>query len=234
MKRFISRIKGLFSSKNRPISGSDENRSTKSVMRSIYRNKSWGGRKHDFYSGAGSHTKNVVEPYIKVVSKFLESFEHKLDVCDLGCGDFNVGRNLVSSAKTYIGIDIVPELIERNLLLFQNNRLKFQCLDIVTEDLPQADCILVRQVLQHLSNKEISQVSAKLKQYKHIIVTEHLPKGEFVPNADKSTGAGIRLSKNSGVVLTAPPFNLNPVSKKELLRVRYKKGDIVTYLYSII
>ncbi len=235
MKKFISRmVKSLFSSKNHTEEEGKGNRSTRSVMSSIYSNKSWGGKTHDFYSGAGSHAKNVIEPYIKCISEFLESFEPKLDVCDLGCGDFNVGKNLVNSANNYIGIDIVPELIKRNQMLFQNDKLKFSCLDIVTDHLPQADCILVRQVLQHLSNNEISQVTTKLKGCKYVIVTEHLPDGDFVPNKDKSTGAGIRLSRGSGVVLTAPPFDLKPVSQKELLRIKYKKGQIVTYLYSNI
>lgn len=206
-------------------------KSTKEVMSDIYEKKRWGGRQKDFYSGSGSHSRKVVQPYIKVISSFLKDFEDGLIVCDLGCGDFNVGENLVPYSKKYIGIDIVDDLIERNKKLFINEKLEFQCLNIVIDNLPMGDCILVRQVLQHLSNEEIITVVKKVEKFKHVIVTEHIPKGEFVANAEKSTGAGIRLSKNSGVVLTEPPFNMNPEKSTELLRIRYRGALIVTTHY---
>lgn len=205
--------------------------STKEVMSEIYEKKKWGGANKDFYSGSGSHSRKVVRPYNKVISSFLQSFENGLVVCDLGCGDFNVGEKLVPYSKKYQAIDIVEDLIERNKKLFINDKLEFHCLNIVTDDLPDGDCILVRQVLQHLSNKEIKAVVKKLEKFKHVIVTEHLPKGDFVANAKKSTGANIRLSKNSGVVLTKPPFNILPLTSKELLSVKYRGALIVTTHY---
>ncbi|KQC31791.1 SAM-dependent methyltransferase [Flagellimonas eckloniae] len=200
-------------------------------MSEIYEKKRWGGRQKDFYSGSGSHSRKVVQPYIKTISSFLKDYEDGLIVCDLGCGDFNVGKNLVSYSKRYIGIDIVDDLIERNKKLFVSEQLEFHCLNIVTDNLPKGDCILVRQVFQHLSNEEIKKVVKKIEKFKHIIVTEHIPKGEFVANAEKSTGAGIRLSNNSGVVLTEPPFNMNPERSTELLRIKYRKALIVTTHY---
>lgn len=223
--------------KRKEVSGAkasdDENlpASTKEVMTDIYKRKKWGGAHKDFYSGSGSHSRKVVLPYVKVISSFLESFENGLVVCDLGCGDFNVGKKLVPYSKKYQAIDIVEDLIERNKKLFIDDKLEFHCLNIVTDHLPDADCILVRQVLQHLSNKEIKAVIEKLKKFRHVMVTEHVPKGEFVANAEKSTGASIRLSKNSGVVLTKPPFNFTPLTSKELLSIPYRGALIVTTHY---
>lgn len=209
----------------------EEDRSTKEVMSEIYQKKKWGGRQKDFYSGSGSHSRKVIRPYIKTVSSFLGNFENRLVVCDLGCGDFNIGKNLVQYSKKYIGIDIVDDLIDRNKRLFKNEKLEFHCLNIVSDNLPNGDCILVRQVLQHLSNEEIKMAVKKFRKFKHIIVTEHIPEGEFLPNIEKSTGAGTRLSKNSGVVLTAAPFNMDPVESTELLRIRYRGALIVTTYY---
>ena len=31
-------------------------------------------------------------------------------MCDLGCGDFNVGKELVKHAKRYVAVDIVADL----------------------------------------------------------------------------------------------------------------------------
>lgn len=205
--------------------------STQEVMEAIYTNKTWGGRKHDFYSGQGSHLDKIVNPYVKKITQFLETFEPKLTVCDLGCGDFNVGSRLVAHSDGYIGVDIVPQLIERNKQRFQDAGLEFQCLNIVTDTLPEADCVLVRQVLQHLSNDEIARVVPKLEKFKYVIVTEHLPKGDFVPNLDKKTGANIRLSSHSGVVLHEAPFDFKPMKQRELIQVHIKKGQVVTSLY---
>jgi 2-polyprenyl-3-methyl-5-hydroxy-6-metoxy-1,4-benzoquinol methylase len=230
----IDRIfKKLFAKEKEARSEGDfkKDSSTEEVMGSIYRKKTWGGRKHDFYSGQGSHLSKIVDPYVKKILQFLESFDPKLTVCDLGCGDFNVGNRLVDASSRYIGVDIVPELIARNRERFTDPKLEFRCLNIVTEELPPADCILVRQVLQHLSNDEIVLVVKKLKKYKYLIVTEHVPKGDFVPNLEKKTGANIRLSQNSGVVLTASPFNYKPMKERELIQVHIKKGQIVTTLY---
>ncbi|MGB7395542.1 MAG: class I SAM-dependent methyltransferase [Pricia sp.] len=208
-----------------------ENRSTEEVMGFIYKSKVWGGEEQDYYSGEGSHLSKIVDPYIKKILQFLLRFDSKLTVCDLGCGDFNVGSRLVDASSKYIGVDIVPELITRNQERFTDPKLEFRCLNIVTEDLPEGDCILVRQVLQHLSNDEIATVVKKLKKFKFVIVTEHLPKGDFTPNLDKKTGANIRLSQNSGVVLMASPFNYDPIKQRELIQVHIKKGQIVTTLY---
>ena len=68
---------------------------TKKAMVQIYEQNLWGGREDQFYSGDGSHDRLIIEPYISKVSKFLRSFDEPVSVCDLGCGDFNIGSKLV-------------------------------------------------------------------------------------------------------------------------------------------
>ena len=84
------------------------------VFEKIYLMNRWGGGNIDYYSGRGSHEHLLVEPYLKQVSAFLRSLPRKPIVVDLGCGDFNVGKELVSLSENYIACDIVPGLIERN------------------------------------------------------------------------------------------------------------------------
>ncbi|ADV48215.1 hypothetical protein Celal_0888 [Cellulophaga algicola DSM 14237] len=189
------------------------------VMRQIYEKHLWGGEKADFYSGDGSHLGVIVDPYIKEVSVFLKSFKKPLVICDVGCGDFNIGRQLVEFSEKYFAVDIVSALIERNKIKFKNDKLVFQCLDICNDDLPKADCIFVRQVLQHLSNIEIQSFLTQLKNYTYCIVTEHIPNGHYEPNVDVVTSMGNRLKKKSGVDLMAHPFNFKPIASYELLRI---------------
>ena len=206
---------------------------TKAVMRQIYEKHLWGGAQYDFYSGMGSHNKSLVDPFIHVLRSFLTSFSQPIRVCDLGCGDFNVGRQLHDLTSQYIGVDIVNELITRNKLEYAFQGLDFVCLDISEDQLPNADCVILRQVLQHLSNAEIARIAKKLSAFQYVIVTEHLPNGQFNPNLDIVSGQGIRLKKESGVDLLSSPFNLKVKSVETLLSIDLAdgKGRIVTTLY---
>lgn len=208
---------------------------TKKVMEQIYDLNLWGSNNAEFYSGFGSHHPELVAPYIQKVASFLTSFKVPLTICDLGCGDFNVGNQLVNFSKQFIAIDIVPSLIAFNAKTFKANNVKFYCLDIVNDRLPKSDCVLLRQVLQHLSNAEVQKVVAKLTNYKYVILTEHLPNGHFTPNKDIISGQGIRLKKQSGLDILKAPFNFKPKEVKELLRynLKNKKGVIVTWLFEV-
>lgn len=206
---------------------------TKAAMEQIYEKKLWGGSEYDFYSGAGSHQAELVKPYIEVVSTFLASFETPLTVCDLGCGDFNVGKQLAPHAKKYVAIDIVSDLIARNRSIFKADNLEFQCLDMAVDHWPAADCVLLRQVLQHLCNAEVQSVVDKFARHKYIIVTEHIPQGSFTPNKDIISGQGIRLKVQSGIDLLAAPFNFQVKDSKLMLAIDLSDagGRIVTTLY---
>lgn len=208
---------------------------TKAAMAQIYENNLWGGDKYEYYSGLGSHHPEVVNSYITIVSGFLEKFETPPVVCDLGCGDFNIGKKLVKSAQKYIAIDIVLALITHNKQTFKADNLEFHTLDIAKDNLPKGDCVILRQVLQHLSNAEIKCVVEKLYDYKYIILTEHLPEEDFEPNIDIISGQGIRLKKQSGVNLLAPPFNFLVEKEKQLLSIKSHgfKGILVTTLYKV-
>ncbi|MFT6095551.1 MAG: SAM-dependent methyltransferase [Nonlabens sp.] len=208
---------------------------TKDAMEQVYELGLWGTNDSNFYSGIGSHHPAIIQPYINAVKSFLKSFENPLVVCDLGCGDFNVGKELVGHAKNYIAVDIVADLIKRNRRIFQEESLEFHCLDIAVDDLPQGDCALLRQVLQHLSNAEIQNILSKLTAYTYIILTEHVPEGDFTSNKDIISGQGTRLKKQSGLDVLAPPFSFKVKEVQQLLVVclEDQKGIIVTSLYKV-
>ena len=208
---------------------------TKDAMEQVYTMKLWGDNKSDFYSGVGSHHPEVVNPYIAVLKSFFASFKSPLVVCDLGCGDFNVGKELVKHTAKYVAVDIVTDLIAHNKEKFAANNLEFHCLDIAVDELPSGDCALLRLVLQHLSNAEIQSIVSKLTDYKYVIITEHVPEGDFAPNKEIISGQGIRLKKQSGLNVLEPPFNFKVKEQKQVLSVFLNdcKGVIVTTIYKI-
>lgn len=208
---------------------------TKAAMQQVYKMNLWGSNASEFYSGEGSHNPELVNPYIEAIVSFLKTLNIPISVCDLGCGDFNIGSKLFKYTSKYFAIDIVPELIDHNKSNFKAKNLSFSSLDIAKDDLPPADCALIRQVLQHLSNAEVQNILNKLQTYKYVIITEHIPTFDFIPNLDIISGQGIRLKKQSGLDVLKAPFNFKVTSQEELLTINLKdgKGKIVTTKYTL-
>jgi len=192
------------------------------VFSEVYDKNLWGGDKGELCSGPGSNSSSIVKPYIDIVAPLVKG----KDVVDIGCGDMFIGGQLAPLCKSYVGLDVVPEVIEANKLKYANDKnTTFIAADIVQTDLiPQAQVCLIRQVLQHLSNKEILNVLQKLGCYNMVIVTEHYPLKPKAFNTDKVHGFDIRLDKGSGVYLDYPPFNVAKSCIKEILSVSDEEG----------
>jgi SAM-dependent methyltransferase len=193
-------------------------------------------------SGAGSEESTITDPYIESIHKWANENQAKnLHALDLGCGDFRVVRRIFHLFNKYTAVDIVPKLISKHSQEFSNLGLNFICLDAIEEDLPDADVVFIRQVLQHLSNSQIQSILPKLVKYKHLIITEHLPPSSKISskNMDKVHGGGIRLNYNSGIYLDTPPFFLKFIKSKIITEVpagsnKERDGIIVTTWYQLI
>lgn len=216
-----------------------QNMTTKEIFTCIYEQRGWEGRQNDsdvrYYSGSGSHDIDTISPYIHSVRKFLSKFTVPPDCVDLGCGDFNVGSKVRDLCGKFIACDIVDAVIEQNKCRYKSFNVDFRVLDFLENALPAGDCVFAREVLQHLSNKNINSFIEKAsKSYMYMIFTEHLPdKGSFVPNIDQPVGPGIRLFFGSGVVLTKPPFNLKVLDEQVICEVKRQIGVIRTIVYQL-
>jgi hypothetical protein len=82
-----------------------------------------------------------------------------------------------------------------------------------------------------LSNDQVARVLPKLADHPYLIVTEHVPAGDFPPNHDKAAGPHTRLQSGSGLMLDAAPFNLQR-QKRVLCRVNDRGTIIETTLWS--
>jgi SAM-dependent methyltransferase len=217
--------------------------STEDIFTEIYRQRKWGASEkgEDFHSGLGTTQSKHVEAYISAVKMLAnqKGFSGGKFV-DIGCGDFQIGSQLVPFSGSYIGLDVVKSLIDRNKRLFGSKDVIFQYADAAQDSLPQGDICFLRQVLQHLSNKQIATILRKVSQYQHVLITEHVPLDSnlFRSNLDKVPGADIRVNRNSGVYLDKDPFNI-PASKLTLvlevpgtyLGPKVHPGVIRTWLY---
>jgi len=177
------------------------------VFTDIYRKNLWGGNPGEFCSGEGS-TQYFANVYADMVNGFIQQ-KGITHVVDLGCGDFVVGSKIQEPGRQYIGVDIVKELIAANQKRFSNSDVSFQCLNILTDPLPDGELCLIRQVFQHLSNEEICQALQNIRKYQYVIVTEYYPAEavKIIPNRDKPHGPDTRITNNSAVYLDLPPFS---------------------------
>lgn len=212
--------------------------SNKYIFSKIYEENHWGqsaDSSHKYFSGSGSHSNEIIEPYINVSINFLNLFDSKPSVVDLGCGDFFVGSEIRQYCSHYIACDVVEELIYYNKEKFRDLNVDFRVLDLALDELPRADIVFIRQVFQHLSNQEILKTLPKLsKSYRYLVLTEHLPDAEvFTANMDIVTGRDTRLSKGSGIVLTEAPFNLSVKQATEVCVVNIPSGKLVTTIYQL-
>jgi hypothetical protein len=198
-----------------------EGLSVEQTFETIYKNNLWGGPPGEFYSGTGSAMK-IADPYCNYVRQFIRENYIK-SIVDLGCGDFRVGRRLVVQNTSYVGIDVVSSLIERNTREFGREGVSFQTLNAIDQVPPAGDLCLVRQVLQHLSNEQIMRVLRNCGSFKYLIVSEHaMLRNSCAKNGDKVHGYDTR---PSGIELDKAPFECKvktileaPIGPNEVVR----------------
>lgn len=191
----------------------DTNETVKNVFTDIYYKKKWGGSE-DFYSGYGSHDIDIIMPYIDLLINIIINNDINT-ICDVGCGDFNIMNIVLTRLLNegincdYLGIDVVEKLIVNNNEKYGSDNCHFECMDVSDEnvELPCRDLLIVRQVLQHLSNELISVIINKMNGFKYVLVTEHIYDRKVTYyNLDKTTNLFTRVDKMSGVYLEKEPF----------------------------
>ena len=175
-------------------------------FRDIYLLDTWGDG-----SGRGSTPDNTVA-YREFLQKFLTLHDIRT-VVDLGCGDWRFSCLIDWSGIDYLGIDAVPEVIERNARR-HGERARFLCRDVSSCELPPADLALVKDVLQHWPSDVIRSFVSRLRRYPYVLITncsyEHAQL-----NGDIGMGGFRPLD------LTREPFGLD---LEEVLRFRTVEG----------
>jgi SAM-dependent methyltransferase len=208
-------------------------RSRSDVFARVYKSGDWGKdfAQGDYFSGPGSLPAYTRE-YEDFVCRFIQERDDIGVVLDIGCGDFQVAKRILDGCHnrvTYIGVDVVAGLVERNLRHFSSPNITFGKLDAVEDPWPNADLVLIREVLQHLSLKSVSKIVSKLTQFRYVLVTEHCAYETSHPNINLPDGPYARVAWGSGTYLDRPPFNLRAM---EVLSIKQKDG--ITCLRTVL
>lgn len=171
-------------------------REPQDVFTEINISNKWVGK--ESVSGIGSD-KIQTQHIIKEIPILLRQLGIN-SILDLPCGDHNWMKDTDISGIRYIGGDIVKALIEYNTNNFANDFKSFILADLTKDELPEAELILVRDCLVHLSFDKINMAIANIKRSKiKYILTTTFPYTKR--NYDITTGNWRPLN------LLKPPFN---------------------------
>ena len=101
-----------------------------------------------------------------VIRRALPELCHRLGVrsfLDLPCGDCHWVSTIDFGRITYMGGDLLPELIDANTRRFAQPGREFRVLDLLSSPLPPADLVLCRDCLVHLSFEDIARAVTNLR-----------------------------------------------------------------------
>jgi hypothetical protein len=122
---------------------------------------------------------------------------------------------------SYLGVDIASDVIAAVRTKHEKGKVKFQVGDI-TDELPAADLLISKDVLQHLSNELV-----------HKFIRNNLSKGKYkwviLTNDRGSENGDIVSGGYRAIDLAAPPFEV-----RGLVDLSIKFGDEATKITSVL
>ena len=218
LKKIISKIINFLYPKNKLYWKAPEDifqngrDNVENVFDTIYEKKVWGNG-----SGGGSDA-HVANVYIDTVNKIFKENNIK-KVLDIGCGDWQFSKFIDWSNMDYVGIDVVESVIKKNNEKFSSSNIKFICENPLSENciLPSVDLILVKDVLQHLSNKNVIILLDKILKSKSNFV--------LVTNDFDSRNIDINNGDTRPIDITKPPFNV--INSEDVLSFNGKKVFLI-------
>jgi SAM-dependent methyltransferase len=174
-------------------------RSPKRVFGQIADENGWNGT--ESISGPGSTMQSTAH-LRAALPNLLGKYEVRT-LLDIPCGDaYWISHALSERSEdfVYVGGDIVAKLIDTNRRE-KAGLGRFEVLDLVSDNLPKADMVMVRDCLIHLPNRMVQKALANVKRSRsrYLLTTSYPGRAE---NIDIEVG-GFR-----PIDLQKPPFNL--------------------------
>ncbi len=175
---------------------------TEHAFAAIYDKGTWAKRTDGAgTSGVGS-TAHATLLYRTYLQQFLA--EHDIhSVVDAGCGDWEFSQSIDWTGIDYKGYDIVPSVVEQDVKRFGKPNIQFFTADIVTTDLPPADLLISKHVLQHLPTAAVQQFLLQARKYKHVLLVDGVDRVTLT-----GTNTDIAPGQYRTLDVTQPPFSV--------------------------
>lgn len=177
--------------------------SMEAVFDDIYQRATWGKNASDAGGSGYGSTLRATLLYRTFLQQFMKDAEVR-SVVDAGCGDWEFSQALDWTGIDYKGFDIVKSVIEGDKKSYAKPNIQFFAANVVETDLPAADLLISKHVLQHLPTAEVQKFLTKqLPKYKHVLLVSSVSPGTLSgKNQDIPTG-GFR-----DLDVTRPPFSV--------------------------
>lgn len=187
----------------------------------VYATNEWGNG-----SGEGSARKHT-RGYVEFLQKFLRDHQIR-SVVDMGCGDWQFSQFIDWTGIHYRGFDLVQSVVQTNQRRFAKPGVEFHRYAGDFTELPDADLLIAKDVLQHLSHDNILRFLPTLERFSQSLITNCVnPHGPTV-NKDIEDGEFRYLD------LRLPPYflkvdelyeftNHRPSWLSSIIKVRWRK-----------
>jgi len=184
----------------RPTQSPFVNKTARETFTAIYQTNFWHGK--GSISGQGSDLQST-----QVVIGAIDSLIQELNISsmlDIPCGDFHWMQHVNLTGLSYIGGDIVTELIEHNKKKYeQKPHILFEELNLLEDNLPMVDLLFVRDCFVHFSYRDFHQAMQHIINSKSTyLLTTSFPKHRL--NYDIVTGDWRAIN------LQLKPYNFPP------------------------
>ncbi len=169
----------------------------KKKFTNVYINNTFGGEHSRSGVGSGIIQTDVIRKRIPILLHQLSA----TSMIDAPCGDLFWISKVNLPVQTYIGVDIVADLININKQQYANQQRAFVVENIVESILPKADVILCRDCLVHLSYKDSLKALRNFKKSgsTYLLTTTFTDRTENI-DLDETFWRPVNLE--------LPPFNL--------------------------
>lgn len=174
-----------------------------SRFKAIYDTGVWRHGQHDTTPGSGAGSSVAATAALRHALPSLLNDLNAKTLLDLGCGDFSWMQH-VSIGQTYVGVDVVEDVIETNTKLYGQPGRVFETRDATVDTLPDADVVLCREVMFHLSFDDIMKLLRNVlsKKRSYLIATSDRLTAF---NSDIPTGDFRLLNLQAGPLKFPPP-----------------------------
>ncbi len=183
----------------------------KNIFTDIYDNNGFGSLESK--SGPGS-TLDETQKLRESIKKLIKDKNIK-SVVDIPCGDFNWMKEIVFNFENYIGGDIVKKAIDENNERYSNNRIKFIEFDILNDEIPTGDLLIVRDIIGHFPIEDGVKILKNIlnSKCKYLLSTTWAKKigNDWFPceqNDVHRENEGVEYGRFYPVNLMSNPFNL--------------------------
>lgn len=130
-------------------------------------------------SGEGSLAEHT-QGYVAFLERFLQE-RGITSVVEMGCGDWQFSKDVQWGRASYQGFDVVQSVIAANQARHAREGVSFHFYSGEPAELPEAELLIVKDVLQHLSDRAVADFLPHISRYRYALLTNCVnPRGPTV------------------------------------------------------